>query len=209
MDTRGQGSTWLHGDTPDLEPEGSSPQFPGFMTRGIFKPETYYYRRLFTDAVRAVEAARSHPAVDAGRIAVTGASQGGGLAIAVGGLVSDVQAVMPQVPYLCHIRRATEITDEMPYLEISRFLQMHREKVDLIFHTLSYFDAMNFAVRTQAPALFSVGLMDETCPPSTIFAAFNHYAGEKDIRIYPYNHHEGGGSHHEMEQIRFIKQLWK
>src|SRR5438552_461144 len=55
MDTRGQGSTWLKGDTPDVEPEGANPQHPGFMTRGILNPQTYYYRRVFTDAVRAVE----------------------------------------------------------------------------------------------------------------------------------------------------------
>src|ERR671925_1326189 len=35
MDTRGQGSAWSRGDTPDAEPEGSNPQHPGFMTRGI------------------------------------------------------------------------------------------------------------------------------------------------------------------------------
>ncbi len=33
MDTRGQGSTWLNGDTPDFEPDGGNPHFPGFMTR--------------------------------------------------------------------------------------------------------------------------------------------------------------------------------
>lgn len=59
MDTRGQGSGWATGDTPD--PVGSAPAFPGFMTRGVEDPYTYYYRRVFTDAVRAVEAARSHP----------------------------------------------------------------------------------------------------------------------------------------------------
>src|SRR6478672_11490734 len=56
MDTRGQGSAWSNGDTPDLEPEGSNPQHPGFMTRGVLRPQTYYYRRVFTDAVRAVAA---------------------------------------------------------------------------------------------------------------------------------------------------------
>ena len=47
MDTRGQGSSWRRGDTPDIA-EGDNPQFPGFMTRGIFSPETYYYRRVFS-----------------------------------------------------------------------------------------------------------------------------------------------------------------
>src|SRR5258706_13982219 len=54
MDTRGQGSTWSTGDTPDPEPDGANPQFPGFMTRGVLNPKTYYYRRVFTDGVRAV-----------------------------------------------------------------------------------------------------------------------------------------------------------
>ncbi len=64
MDTRGQGSTWQSGDTPDLETDGGNPQIPGFMTRGVLDPHTYYYRRVFSDAVRAVEAACSYPAVD-------------------------------------------------------------------------------------------------------------------------------------------------
>ena len=102
MDTRGQGSAWLQGDTPDLIPDGSSPHFPGFMTLGILDPKTYYYRRLFTDAVRAVEAARSHPMVDAKRLAVAGNSQGGGLTLAVSGLMPDVAAAMPNVPFLCN-----------------------------------------------------------------------------------------------------------
>ena len=59
----------------DLIEGGSDPAFPGYMTRGITDPSTYYYRRVFTDAVRAVEAARSHPAVDPGRVAVSGASR--------------------------------------------------------------------------------------------------------------------------------------
>jgi cephalosporin-C deacetylase len=74
MDTRGQGSGWRTGDTPDLEPDGSNPQYPGFVTRGILSPQTYYYRRVFTDAVRAIETARTHPAIDGRRIAITGGS---------------------------------------------------------------------------------------------------------------------------------------
>ena len=208
MDTRGQGGAWIKGDTPDPEPQGSSPQYPGFMTRGVLDPHTYYYRRVFTDAVRAVEAARSHPWVDAEQIAITGASQGGGITLAVSGLVPDVAAALPDVPYLCHYRRATEITNAMPYEEISKFLQIHRDKVETVFNTLSYFDGLNFAARARAKALFSVGLMDEICPPSTIFAAYNHYTAEKQMEVYTYNHHEGGGPYHDIAQLRFLQALW-
>lgn len=208
MDTRGQGSTWRQGDTPDLTPDGSSPHYPGFMTLGVLDPVTYYYRRVFTDAVRAVEAARSHPAVDKTRIVVTGGSQGGGTSLAAGGLVPDLAAVMPDVPFLCHFSRAVTITDEMPYHEIALFLKAHREKVDVVFNTLAYFDCMHFAARATAPALFSTALMDPICPPSTVFAAYNHYSQEKDIKVYPFNLHDGGGSHHDLEKLKFLKKVF-
>ena len=205
MDTRGQGSVWLNGDTPDLDLEGSTPQSPGFMTRGIYNKESYYYRRLFTDAVRAVDAARSHPVVDSDRIAVTGGSQGGGISIAVSGLVPDLYAVMPDVPFLCNYRRAIELVDTDPYFEITRFLQCHRDMEKTVFSVLPYFDGMNFAVRAKAPALFSVALMDNICPPSTVYSAYNHYHAEKDIRIWKFNRHEGGGNFQNAEKLTFIR----
>jgi cephalosporin-C deacetylase len=208
MDTRGQGSTWSRGDTPDPEPDGSNPQLPGFMTRGILQPQTYYYRRVFSDAVRAVETARAYAAIDPQRIAVSGASQGGGISLAVAGLVPDLQVTMPDVPFLCHYERATQITDGYPYQEIVKFLHTHRDKVETVFSTLSYFDGVNFSARAQARALFSVALMDEVCPPSTVFAAYNHYAGPKEIKVWPYNHHEGGESYQTIEKLKFLTALW-
>lgn len=209
MDTRGQGSSWSPGDTPDLYAGGGNAHFPGSMTRGILDAKHYYYRRVFTDAVRAIEAARSHGNVDASQIAVTGGSQGGGITIAAAGLIPDVVAAMPDVPFLCHYRRATEIVDTYPYREIAEYCHVHRDKVDTVFHTLSYFDGVHFASRAQARTLFSVGLMDQVCPPSTVYAAYNYWAGEKDIKVYPYNGHEGGGSYQTVEKLRFLKSLWK
>ncbi len=206
MDTRGQGSTWKTGDTADLEMEGGNPQIPGFMTRGILKPETYYYRRVYADAVRAVEAARSHPMVDKTRVAVTGVSQGGGITLAAAGLIPDLALVMPDVPFLCHFRRAVEIIDTDPYNEIARFCKTQRHRVETVFNTLSYFDGLNFAARANAPALFSVGLMDTICPPSTVFAAYNHYAGPKEIRIWPFNNHEGGEGFQVIEKIKLANE---
>jgi cephalosporin-C deacetylase len=209
MDTRGQGSGWLQGDTPDLPIDGSNPHFPGFMTQGILDPKTYYYRRVFTDAVRAIEAAKSHPSVDKSRIAVTGASQGGGISLAMSGLVPDITVAMPDVPFLCHYRRATEITDESPYSEIAHYCKIHRDQIDTVFTTLSYFDGLNFAVRAHARALFSVALMDMVCPPSTVFAAYNHYMGSKQIKVWPYNNHEGGDDFQTIEKVKFLTELWR
>ncbi len=206
MDTHGHGSAWSHGDTPD--PEGADPADPGFMTRGILDPQTYYYRRVFTDAVRAVEAATSHPLVDRSRVAITGGSQGGGITLAVAGLAPDlVRAAMPDVPFLCHYRRATQLVDTFPYAEITHYLKTHRDRVDCIFRTLSYFDGVNFATRATARTLFSVGLMDDICPPSTVYAAYNYYGGPKQIEVYEFNNHEGGATHQRLRQIEFLKTI--
>ena len=212
MDTRGQGSAWGNGgDTAD--PVGGGPAIPGFMTRGIDAPEQYYFRRVFTDAVRAVDAARTLPGVDASRIIFKGGSQGGGITLAVAGLVPDLIAVMPDVPFMCHFERALEITDSMPYGEIRQYLSIHRDRDEQVFDTLSYFDGVNFAKRANAPSLWSVALMDQTCPPSTVFAAFNWYGDatapdvSKQIELYPFNGHEGGSGHQIAKQIDYVADV--
>lgn len=207
MDTRGQGSVWATGDTPDVAPDGGGPQYPGFLTRGILQPDTYYYRRVFTDAVLTVAAAREHEAVDGERVVVAGGSQGGGIALAAAALDGSAAAALVDVPFLCQFRRAIELTDEHPYAELRHFLSIHRTQVDAVFRTLSYFDGCNLASRAHVPALFSVGLMDRICPPSTVFAAYNHYAGARQIRIWPFNEHEAGKAQHVFEQIRFLAEL--
>lgn len=192
MDTRGQGSGWGGGgETPD--PHGSGPAVAGFMTRGIQDPSDYYYRRLFTDAVRLVDLVKTLDFVDAARIALTGGSQGGGIAIAATALSEGVRAVMPDVPFLCHFRRAVEATAEEPFTEITRYLSVHREREERVFETLSYFDGVNFARRIDVPAYFSVALMDGVVLPSTVFAAYNRLgSSEKSIKVYTFNGHEGG-----------------
>ena len=205
MDSRGQGGGWGGGgDTAD--PHGGGPSAPGVMTRGIEGPDTYYYRRLMTDAVRAVDAVRSLPGVPVDSVSVQGVSQGGGLSLAVAGLVPDLVAVMPDVPFLCHYRRALEMSDRQPYEEITRYLSVRRQMVDQVFATLSYFDGVNFAKRANAPACFSVALRDVTCPPSTVYAAYNHYSGEKKVVVYPFNDHEGGLSHQKLAQITWLAE---
>ena len=80
MDTRGQGGRWSTGATGDhADGWHAGPEYAAVMTRGIARPEDYYYTRLFTDAVRAVETACA--LAGAARVAVTGVSQGGGLSL--------------------------------------------------------------------------------------------------------------------------------
>jgi cephalosporin-C deacetylase len=204
MDTRGQGSSWSVGDTPDSGPAG--PQIPGVMTRGIADPATYYYRRFFTDAVRAVDAAKSLPQVDPARVAVLGGSQGGGCSLAVAGLRDDLAAVVAYVPFLCDFPRAPRITDAYPYREIADYLKIHRESGERVQRTLAYFDGVNFSRHASAPALFSASLMDPICPPSTVYGAYQEYAGPRRMLLWEFNGHEGGGVLDEARALEFLRE---
>ncbi|HEX4790097.1 MAG TPA: alpha/beta fold hydrolase [Actinospica sp.] len=207
MDARGQGGGYAGGDTGD--PVGSGgPTTPGFLTRGLESPEAYYYRRVFVDAVRAVGLLRGHEQVDASRVAVVGASQGGGIALAVAGLVPDeVAALSAQSPFLCDIRRATRITDAAPYREIAGHLATHRTAAERVFDTLAYFDGLGFAARATAPAWFTAGLMDGVCPPSTAFGAYHAYAGPKNINLWEYNGHDAGGPEDQAAVLSAFRSL--
>ncbi|MFD7101275.1 MULTISPECIES: acetylxylan esterase [Streptomyces] len=207
MDTRGQSGPDRPGDTPDPV-AATHPGVPGKMTQGLLDPDDYYYRRLFTDGVRAVEAARGHAAVDADRIVVAGGSQGGATALAVAGLVPGLAGALLDVPFLSHIRRALDITDADPYGELVRYFAGERTRVDTALETLDHFDGLNFAARASAPALFGVALRDAVVPPSTVFAAHHHYAGEKELRVWRFNGHEGGGGEQRVAELRFLRELF-
>ncbi|MGA5147606.1 acetylxylan esterase [Streptomyces griseoincarnatus] len=210
MDNRGQGGQYgCGGDTPD--PHAGAPGGPGPAARGLLDPHDHHYRRLITDAVRAVDAVRALPGVDASRVAAVGNSQGGGVALAVAGLVPDLAAVLVTAPFLCGIRRALDLTDASPYGEISAYLAVHRGVEEAAYRTLSYVEGISFARRAQAPAHFGVGLRDTVCPPSGAYAAFNRYGEltggqeEKVLHAYPFNGHEGGDAVHVRRQLGWLR----
>lgn len=220
MDTRGQG--WALGaggasSTADWSPAAGLNHAPGFMTSGITDPRHYYYRRVYTDAVRLLDVALALPEVDSSKIIVTGGSQGGGITIAAAALAAlsgiDLLGAAPDVPFLCHFRRAVELTSSHPYGEITQYLAGFRDHADHAYATLAYFDGAVLGRLATAPTLFSVALMDPICPPSTVFAAYHAYGADaadpvtdKDIRVYPHNGHEGGGPYQVDAQLDWFAE---
>ncbi|WP_223622859.1 acetylxylan esterase [Microbacterium sp. EST19A] len=198
VDARGQG----HGDTDDDHPEGG-PSAGGFLTRGLRSPREYYYRRVYADAVRAVEALRSLDAVDAARVGVVGASQGGGIALAIAGLVPDLAVAIIQAPFLCELNRAADLSAEEPYALLTQYFADRRLDTAAALDTLRYFDGVNHAKRATAPAILSTGLRDGITPPASVLPAFTAYGGEKQIVLWPYNGHEAGGDLDEENALEF------
>jgi cephalosporin-C deacetylase len=108
---------------------------------------------------------------------------------------------------LCDFPRGAAIASGGPYLEIAGFLATYREHHERVFNTLRYFDASVLVATASAPALFSAALMDQVCPPSTVYAAYNAYPAAKELVTYPFNDHEGGQFHQEAQQLRWLPRI--
>jgi cephalosporin-C deacetylase len=182
----------------------------GWMSKGILNKDSYYYRGVYMDAVRALEVLAGRDEVDANRIGVTGGSQGGALALVAAALSNIPASAVAEYPYLCHFRRAIDVAPAGPYLELNEFFRRNSgaDVEDLAMKTLSYFDVMNLAPWIQCPVLVSIGLIDEITPPSTVFAAYNHIESNKDIRVYRYFGHEFIPAF-QTEKLQFLRQNLK
>lgn len=198
VDARGQG----HGDTAD--PHAGDPSSGSYLTRGLGSPRDYYYRRVFVDAVRAVATLRQLPAVDPRAVGVVGASQGGGIALAMCGLIPDLAFAVIQAPFLCELNLAAGSTERMPYALLREHFAARPLEAAAALDTLRYVDGVNHAKRASAPALLSTGLSDDMTPPATVLPAFTAYGGPSQCVLWPYNGHEAGGELDDENALEFV-----
>ena len=108
------------------------------------------------------------------------------------------------------LRRAVDLAVG-PYEEITDFMKRFPDQIEAAFSTLSYFDNMNLAGMVSADhAYYSVGLWDNICPPSTVFASYNWLPDgvKKAIEVYPYNGHEGGSSLHLQRKLQWLREVF-
>jgi cephalosporin-C deacetylase len=178
----------------------------GWMTAGIRDPRTYYYRYVYTDAVRALELLAHREEVDPAKLAITGVSQGGGLTLAVAALSRKPILALPDIPFLCDFRRSISITPAGPYTEIAAFLKSFPHLYDQIIRTLSYFDNLNLAPWITCRIVVSNGLWDDICSPSSIYGTYNHITAEKQMEVFPFHKHDVAYEHNELK-FRLLTEL--
>ena len=167
-----------------------------YWLRGLDDPDAYFYRGAYADCVRAVQYLCSRDDVDQERLAVWGASQGGGLAFATAALDPRIDLCIADIPWLCHWEGLMELVSAEDRSDVERWLEGRPGRtVEGALRTLSYFDTMNLAGRIQCRTLMGVGLQDPICPPATSFATFNRVEGEREFRIDEDRGHGLGGDH--------------
>lgn len=155
----------------------------GYNTFGLDNRDRYYYRRVYLGCVRANDFLVSHPKWDGVHLAVTGGSQGGALSIVTAALDPRVKGLAAYYPALSdvtgylhgraggwpHMFRATE----------GPLAHRSQDKIE----TTRYYDVVNFARRVKVPGLYSWGFNDETCPPTSMYSAYNVIPGQKKLML--------------------------
>jgi cephalosporin-C deacetylase len=167
----------------------------GHIVRGLDDlPEKMLFRQIFLDTAQLAKIVMEMPDVDENHVGVTGGSQGGGLTLACAALEPRIKRVAPLFPFLCDYQRVWDIDlDVDAYAELReyfrRFDPLH-EREEAIFTQLGYIDVQHLCPRIRGEVLMAVGLMDQICPPSTQFAAYNKIKAQKSLAIYPDFGHE-------------------
>jgi len=145
--------------------------------------ETYYFLGMYLRLMRGLDFLTAQPEWDGKVLIVRGSSQGGGQSLVAAGLDSRVTALIANVPAMCD---HTGVINGWPRLVPRDAEGRPDPKVQ---QAARYFDAMNFATRTTADALVSVGFIDTTCRPTSVYAAYNNLRGTKRMLNRPLMRH--------------------
>ena len=168
----------------------------GMIIRGLDDPdpEKLHYRNVFLDTVALARIVMDLPYVDETKVGAMGGSQGGGLTMACISLEPRINRAAPVYPFLSDYKRVWDMDlDQRAYEELRSFFRHHdplHVREDAIFEKLGYIDVSNLAPRVKSKVMMATGLMDEVCPPSTQYAAYNRLNCEKEHILYPDFGHE-------------------
>ncbi|MBI9050361.1 MAG: acetylxylan esterase [Anaerolineaceae bacterium] len=193
MDCRGQGG--LSEDPGGVQ--GNT--LNGHIVRGLTdalagNPQKLLFQQIFLDTAQLAGIMMEMPEVDEERVYATGASQGGGLTVACAALEPRIKRAAPVYPFLSDYQRVWEMDyAKDAYTELKEYFRHfdpQHKKEEAIFEQLGYIDIQHLAERIQAKVLWSIGLMDTVCPPSTQYAAFNKVKSQKKMAIFPDFRHE-------------------
>ena len=167
----------------------------GHIIRGLDDtPENLLFRHIFLDTAQLARIVMNFPEVAKDRVGAMGGSQGGGLTLACASLEPGIKRLAPVYPFLSDYKRVWEMDLSLhAYEELRTFFRMfdpRHEREQEIFTRLGYIDVQHLTERIRGEVMIGVGLMDDICPPSTQFAAYNKIKAPKKMILYPDFGHE-------------------
>ncbi len=144
----------------------------GYWVYDLDDKDRYYYKRVYLGCVRSVDFIFSLPEFDGSNIVVSGGSQGGALAIVTAALDQRIKGLVAFYPALCDLTGYLNgRAGGWPHMfnDANKEINNTPRKVD----TSKYYDVVNFARQLKVPGFYSFGYNDVTCPPTSMYAAYN------------------------------------
>jgi cephalosporin-C deacetylase len=155
-----------------------------YRVRGRDDREQTYFKGMFLRVLRAIDFLTAQAEWDGKTLIVYGSSQGGFQAFAAAGLDERVSFMCAGVPAGCdHTGMKAGRISGWPKLVA---LDERGAPVEASLQAARYFDNVNFATRAKCRgAAVTVGFIDTTCPPTSVYAAYNALSVPKQMHHDP------------------------
>jgi cephalosporin-C deacetylase len=174
----------------------------GYWNIRMNNRDAFYYKRVYLGCVRAVDFIFTLPEFNGTGIAVTGGSQGGALTIITAGLDKRIKYMAALYPALCdYAGYLNKRAGGWPHY--FREAQPKPGEVE----TLGYYDVVNFARRVTVPGFYTWGYNDITCPPTSMYSAYNVIPAPKELQLFQETGHWTFPEQNEIVGNWLIKQL--
>ncbi len=195
----------IHGIPVNLNPEVyknlSTGPLLGYPSLNLDNKDLYYYKRVYLGCVRALDFLVAHEFYDGKNLAVYGGSQGGALSIITAALDPRIKCLGVFYPALSDVTGYLyQRAGGWPNFFNATYVANNKKPEKLT--TVKYYDVVNFAKQLEVPGFFSWGFNDETCPPTSMYAAYNSIKSPKELAIYK----ETG--HGTVAEQRLIMEAW-
>ena len=180
----------LNGQPKEYYTRMRDTELKGYSQRGKENRDTVYFRGMFLRMLRTLDYVKSRPEWDGKTLIVTGGSMGGGQSIAAAGLDPQVSLVAAGVPAIGD--HAGNIAKNPRRPGWPQYYYASSAKPEVVKAT-SYYDNIFFARRVKCEVYLTTGLIDRTCPPTSVYLYFkNIKSSKKDLDVFPCGDHSGG-----------------
>jgi cephalosporin-C deacetylase-like acetyl esterase len=164
--------------------------------------DTVYFRGMFLRMLRTLDYVKSRPEWDGKVLVVTGGSMGGGQSIAAAALDPQVTLVVAGVPAIGDHGGNLAPIPRRPGWPQYYYAKTADSKV---VKATSYYDNVFFARRVKCEVYLTTGLIDRTCPPTSVWLYFkNLKTTKKNLEVYPCGDHGGAPQNIGQKRIREI-----
>ena len=155
----------------------------GYWFFGAESREKLYFFEMYRRLYRSILFLKSRPEWNGQVFAVTGTSQGGGQALVAAGLDPAITCVVACVPAMCDLGGVVaKRWGGWPHFQWS---EEYKKNSMTVLKAIDYIDAAFFArrINPDAACFLSVGFLDTTVPPSSVYSAFNVIPAKNKIIV--------------------------